>query len=137
MRYYSILHDYIAHTILYFVKADSEEEALEKFAMEEIGAVKKDNNIWYSKDESDSSKDKYYENVYDLVKGEMVIRKEDRFEIIEIDFDSEADVQEIFCSREKIIKWSLKRTIKVWHFLTIASEQPKWLYKIFSIIRKK
>jgi len=132
MKYYSILEDYIAHTVMYLVRADSEAEALEKFAVDNVDAEKLDSGRWHVRDHRNSGKDKYYDNVYDLTMGEMVFRKEDRFEIMEVDFDPDKDCQEIFCSREKKIRWSIRQVAKEFRLKTIVTERPKWLYKLLN-----
>jgi hypothetical protein len=106
MKYFTIMDDNFAHTVVYFVKAIDKNDALEKYAINVIGAQRTSNNKWYVKDYGNIKYDKYYSSTDELINGEMKVgvNKERRVEIMEIDFDPEAECQEIFCSKEKEIE---------------------------------
>lgn len=103
MQYFTIMRDYICHTVVYLVKANSIKEALEKFSISEAHAKQLKDGRWLIKDYGNKKFDEYYDSIESLVEGYWK-KSSQRFEIHGIDLDLQNDVQEIFCSKEKIIE---------------------------------
>lgn len=100
MKYYSILMDDPAHTVVYMVRADSMQDALEKFTLSETSAELGSDGRWVVRDLGDNKYDEYFDDLNDLV-DKYWKNSTERFETIEIDFDVSKDVQEVFCSKDK------------------------------------
>lgn len=100
MKFYSIMLDDIAHTIVYLVHALSEEDALKKFSVSEAGAECLPDGKWIIRDYGDESYNEYFDDIKHLV-NDYWSKKSIRFEIQEIKIDFKKEVQGIFCSKEK------------------------------------
>jgi hypothetical protein len=102
MKYFSIMLDDKNHTVIYMVRANSQEDAMEKFSISETGARKLADGKWIIYANSKKF-DEHYNSLNELVEGHWK-KTCQRFEIHEIDFDPAKDVQGVFCSMEKNIE---------------------------------
>jgi hypothetical protein len=100
MKYFTILLDDNAHTAFYLVKANTEEEALEVFTLNQVTGCEKKQGAWIIKDFGDSKYDKTFFSIDEIINKYWKTTTQ-RFEIQEIDFKPEIQVQEVFCSIEK------------------------------------